>query len=276
MVILKAARIASCASLLLATHIITAPLSFAQDADRNVQEFASLLQQIENVRLATAQREAMIATQEQQIESLEAQIASAPEVTSSIKDIALKMVAEVEKQVEADLPFRQEERNRELGDLLFLASDEASSPSHIFRDALRMIEIETEYGNSISAYTGNNPISSEAGWRLKACLEDVDSSACNLSKEMYERLDAGAKLSGGGIEDISDEVKDGNYVHFGRMSFAYLDLDSRNGYRWNKDTGEWDQLNGTEILNVRRAIRVAKGESAPSVVMGPIQIEAAE
>ena len=60
------------------------------------------------------------------------------------------------------------------------------------------------------------------------------------------------------------------------MSLAYLDLDSREGFRWSKTTGGWEPLNDTEILNVRRAIRVAKGESAPAVVTGPLQIEAAQ
>lgn len=272
---LKAARIACCASLLVSTHIMIAPSAIAQDANARAAEFSSLLKQIENVTLEMAHQEARVATQEKQIESLQAQISNVPNANASIKDMALKMVAEIEKQIEQDIPFRKEKRAGDLGYLLGIKNDPGAPASQIYREALRVIETEAEYGAAISAYTGNHPTA--PGRRLKACQEDISSSVCNLSKELSDKLKDGAVIDGtGSPDDVSDEVKDGNYVHFGRMSLAYLDLDSREGFRWSKSTSSWEPLNDTEILNVRRAIRVAKGESAPAVVTGPLQIEAAQ
>lgn len=271
----KAARIACCASLLVFTSFAVSPLAFAQDADAKLAEYSALLKRIENLRLSTAQREAMIETQNQQIESLTTQIEQVPETTAAVKDIALKMSAEIEKQIEQDLPFRLEERNARLGDLIELVNDREATGSQIFRRALGVIEIEANYGNAISAYIGDHPLN--PGRRLKACQEDIESATCNLSKDTREKIDNGANLSGDGtLNDVSGEVKDGNYVHFGRMSFAYLDLDSREGFRYDAEAKNWVPLNSTEILNVRRAIRVAKGESAPAVVTGPVQIRAAQ
>lgn len=272
---LKAARIVCCASLLVSTHIVFAPSAFAQDSNSKAAEFSSLLKQIENVTLETAHKQAQLATQEQQIESLQAQISTVPDTTATVKDMTFKMVAEIEKQIQQDVPFNTEKRNGDLAYLLNLKNDPTSSASQVFREALRVIEAEAEYGSAISAYTGNHP--TKPGRRLKACIEDVESSECNLSKELSEKLEDGAVIDGSGSpKDVSEEVKDGNYVNFGRMSLAYLDLDSREGFRWNKQSNSWDPLNDTEILNVRRAIRVAKGESAPAVITGPLQIEAAQ
>ena len=269
MVLSKAARIALCASLLVGTQIVSAPLSYAQSADARVEEYSALLEKIANLRIETAQKEVMIATQKEQISSLQGQIAKLPETKAAVKDIALKMSAEIEKQIEQDIPFRLEERNERLGYLLTLVSDQAATGPQIFRRALGVIEIEANYGNSISAYIGDHP--KTPGRRLAACREDIESPVCNLSKDTREKLDAGATL-----DDLAKEIKDGNYVHFGRMSFAYLDLDSREGFRWNEEAGDWEPLKSGDILNTRRAIRVAKGESAPGVLTAPVKIEAAQ
>ena len=268
----KAARIALCASLLVGTHIVSAPVSFAQNADVRLQEYSDLLDRIANIRIETAQKEVMVANQEGQISSLQDQIAKVPDTKAAVKDIALKMSAEIEKQIEQDIPFRLEERNERLGFLIGLVSDPAATGPQIYRRALGVIEIESNYGNSVSAYTGDHPTT--PGRRLAACRENIESPVCNLTKDTLEKIEGGAT-----IDDLANEIKDGNYVHFGRMSLAYLDLDSREGFRWNEDAGEsgdWEPLSSGDILNTRRAIRVAKGESAPGVVTAPVKIEAAQ
>jgi len=86
-----------------------------------------------------------------------------------------------------------------------------------------------------------------------------------------KKLEAGAKL-----DSISDTIKDGNYVHFGRLSFIYLDLDSREGYRWSKEANGWEPLSSSDIINARKSVRIARGESAPGVVTAPIKVQAAQ
>ena len=95
--------------------------------------------------------------------------------------------------------------------------------------------------------------------------------ACNLSSDQKEHLENGGK-----IEGIASTLRDGNYVHFGRMSFIYLDFDSREGFRWSKESDGWEPLASGDILNARKSVRVARGESAPSVVTAPVKIQAAQ
>ena len=266
---LKPARIALCVGLLAATPVGVSSIAQAQDDDAATKKYVGVLNQIENVRLATAQRELMTAQQKANIENIRSQIQTVPATKDAVRGIVAEMVAEIEKVIESDLPFRKEERYARLDRMRATLADKEAGAAELYRRAITLYDIEANYGYTISAYTGNHPTA--PGRRLAACQEDANSSLCNLSKDQQEQLDAGLT-----IDDISDTIKDGNYVHFGRLSFIYLDLDSREGLRWSKDANGWEPLSSGDILNARRSVRIARGESAPGVVTAPIKVQAAQ
>lgn len=265
----KSARIALCVGLMASAPIGASTAAYAQDADPAVEKYSGVLDQIQNVKLATAQKRLMIARQEADMAALKSQIKTVPETRSSIRGIVTEMVAEIEKVIESDLPFRREERYARLDRIRSLLAEEGTLDSDLFRRALTLYDVEGNYGYSISAYTGDNP--KTPGRRLEACRADLTSTVCNLSKDQSKELEAGLTL-----DDIADSIKDGNYVHFGRLSFIYLDLDSREGYRWSKDANGWEPLSSGDILNARKSVRIARGESAPGVVTAPIIMQAAQ
>lgn len=274
MVNLKSARIAIYVGLLASAQFAGAQLGLvsnahAQDADAKVTEYSALLDQIQNLKQATQQRQVMMLNQDADMENIRTQISGLPATKDSVRGIVTKMVAEIAKVIESDLPFRKDERNARLEKMQSELADSSARPVDLFRRAMILYDIEANYGYSISAYTGDHPKS--PGRRLAACLEDAYSKACNLSTEQKKLVDRGAK-----IESISKTIKDGNYVHFGRLSFIYLDLDSREGFRWSKDAGGWEPLSSGDILNARRSVRIARGESAPGVVTAPIKVQAAQ
>ena len=266
---LKPARIALCVGLLVCAPIGVASVAQAQDADAAAEKYVGLLNQIENVRLATAQKRLMMAEQKASIDSMRSQIKSVPGTKKAVRGIVTEMVAEIEKVIESDLPFRKEEREARLERMRSLLAEDDAGPADLFRRAITLYDIEANYGYTISAYTGDHP--KKPGRRLEACKQDVDSSICNLSKDQKGQLDAGLTL-----DQMSDTIKDGNYVHFGRLSFIYLDLDSREGLRWSKDAKDWELLSSGDILNARKSVRIARGESAPGVVTAPIKVQAAQ
>jgi len=254
----------------LATASIGVPsIAQAQDADAAVDRYVSVLNQIENVRLATAQKEVMTVQQKASIENIKSQIQTVPTTKKAVRGIVTEMVAEIEKVIESDLPFKKEERSARLDRLRADLTDESATDAEIYRRAINLYDIEANYGYTISAYTGDHPLT--PGRRLTACREDIGSAVCNLSKDQNKLLEGGAAL-----DDIADSIKDGNYVHFGRLSFIYLDLDSREGFRWSKDTKGWEPLSSGDILNARKSVRIARGESAPGVVTAPIKVQAAQ
>ncbi len=271
---IKPARIALCVGLLVSAQFAGAQFgvfsnAHAQDADARTVEYAAILDQIENVKLATLQRQIMIENQKAGIEGLRAEIKGVPATKSAVRGIVTEMVAEMEKVIESDLPFRKEERTQRMEKMRSELADPTATDADVFRRAMVLYDVEANYGYSISAYTGNHP--KTPGRRLAACLEDSTSATCNLSKEQKEHIE-----EGGDIEGIEETILDGNYVHFGRLSFIYLDLDSREGFRWSKKTNDWEALSSGDILNARRSVRIARGESAPGVVTAPIQVQAAQ
>ena len=265
----KPARIALCIGLLASTPVGVSTMAQAQDADAATDKYVGLLNQIENVRLATAQKQLMTAEQKASIASMRAQIKTVPSTKKAVRGIVTEMVAEIEKVIETDLPFRKEERAARLDSMRDLLSDDDASPADLYRRAITLYDIEANYGYTISAYTGDHP--NIPGRRLEMCRQDVNSAVCNLSKDQKKQLAAGLTL-----DDISETIKDGNFVHFGRLSFIYLDLDSREGLRWSKDANGWEPLSSGDILNARKSVRIARGESAPGVVTAPIKVQAAQ
>lgn len=274
MVSIKPARIVFCVGLIASAQFAGSQLgafstAYAQDADAAANEYSALLDQIQNVKLATLQREVMIENQKTGIEDLRTEIQTVPETKSAVRGIVTEMVAEIEKVIESDLPFREEERSARVERMRKELADETATDADIFRRAMTLYDVEANYGYTISAYTGNNP--KNPGTRLAACIEDTFSAGCNLSKEQRDHMEAGGELDG-----IAESIKDGNYVHFGRLSFIYLQLDSSEGFRWSKESGGWEPLSAGDILNARRSVRIARGESAPGVVTAPIQVQAAQ
>jgi len=271
---IKPARIALCVGLLVSAQFAGAQFGFlsqaqAQDADAASARYSAVLDQIENVKLVTMQREAMLVEQKAIIANLREQIKDVPATKKSVRRVVTEMVAEMEKIIATDLPFRKEERLARLGKLQSLLADKGTSDVDLFRRAMTLYDVEANYGYTISAYTGNHP--KTPGRRLSSCQEDIDSAACNLSSEQKDHMNAGGELDG-----IAETILDGNYVHFGRLSFIYLDVDSREGFRWNKDINDWEPMASGDILNARRSVRIARGESAPSVVTAPIKVQAAQ
>lgn len=268
MVKLSTARIALFSSLVAGGLACTSTIAYAQDAESRAEEFSAVLSQIQDTKLVTAQREVMIASQQSEIESLRSQIEMVPATKDSVREIVTRMTAEIEKVIESDLPFRKDERFARLDALRAKLAEEGSSDADLFRRAMTIYDVEANYGYTIAAYTGDHPTA--PGRRLAACREDSKSAVCNLSKDQAKDLENGAT-----VDDIKDSIKDGNYVHFGRMSFIYLDLDSREGFRWSKEENQWEPLASGDILNARKAVRIARGESAPGVVTAPIKMQAA-
>ena len=61
-----------------------------------------------------------------------------------------------------------------------------------------------------------------------------------------------------------------NFLRFGRAALVYMTKDESEIARYNKESGDWDILDGGKALSMRKAIRVAKGEAAPDIVYAPV------
>ena len=266
---LKSAHIILCASLMMgaAASSITA---FAQS--QSEAQYSALLQQIADTRLVIAQKRAYLNSQKGQINSLRAQIDAIPALKKSVRPIATNMAAEIEKLINSDLPFLPAERLNRLDDLKADLADANVGESQIYRKAVNIYDIEANYGNSVGSYTGNAPDGLGLKSRLESCKENSKSNACSLSEDLEDAIAAGATFEA--LAEQGD-LHDGNYIHFGRLALLYLHIDSSAGYRYDKESKGWEKLSQSEIIGLRRSVRIARGESAAGVVTAPILVNPA-
>lgn len=244
--------------------------ALAQDAAvPSVDQYKMVLQEISDRRTNLAQREFYIQQQNEEIALLSTRIAENSTVTASeeILPIVREMVAEIEKVMVADLPFRIERRFALLDDLRADLQAEDVSVFDVYRRAMQLYGQEVGYGLQVSSYQGLNPIVERQGQRYKACQADINSATCDLNKEQQ-----GALRNGAEIEDLEAQLYDGNYIHFGRLALLYLERDSSEGYRYNQTSSQWDTLSNSELLGLRQNVRIARGESAIGTMTAPIVI----
>lgn len=243
-----------------------APVTFAQDAAPTVDQYRAALQEATDRRLNIARNEFFVAQQQEEIATLQSAIEATDEdMGDQILPLVREMVAELEKAMVADLPFRIETRFALLDDLRAdLQSDDASGYD-MFRRAMELYGQEVSYGLQVGSYTGQNPV--DPGGRYAACQQDVLSVACDLNDEQTLALETGAEL-----EDIREQLYDGNFIHYGRLALMYLERDSSVGYRYNQATSSWDPVPASELLGLRQNVRIARGESAIATMTAPIRI----
>jgi len=61
-----------------------------------------------------------------------------------------------------------------------------------------------------------------------------------------------------------------NFIRFGRTSLVYVSKDESEIAIYNLGNKSWDILEGADAIQLRQAIRIAKGEAAPGLVFAPV------
>lgn len=259
----------SCLGAALCVGLMTTTALAQDSAAPSVEQYELILQEIADRKTNLAQREFYIEQQKEEIDSLATRIAekSAVSARDEVLPIVREMVAEVEKMMVSDLPFRVERRFALLDDLREDLQAEDVSVFDVYRRAMDIYGAEVGYGLQVGSYQGLNPIVDRQGRRYQACQADKDSASCDLNKEQQSALRNGAEL-----EDLEEQLYDGNYIHFGRLALLYLERDSSEGYRFNQTTEKWDALSNSELLGLRQSVRIARGESAIQTMSAPIRI----
>ena len=262
----------ACLGVALCVGLMSGSALAQDDTASSVDQYRLVLQEISDRRVNLAQREFYIQQQQEEIASLSSRVeaASGSSASEELLPIVRNMVSEMEKVMVSDLPFRVERRFALLDDLRADLQAEDVSVFDVYRRAMDIYSQELGYGLQVSSYTGLNPKPDLQGRRYQACLADTASAACDLNKEQAKALRNGAE-----IEDLEEQIYDGNYIHFGRLALLYLERDSSEGYRYNQTTNEWDELSGSELLGLRQNVRIARGESAIGTMSAPIRVGAA-
>lgn len=241
----------------------------AQEASENEIAYAEVLQAIADQKVSIAQTQLFVSKQDAQIKALEAQIENVDELTASIEPMIEKMTAAIEDSINADYPFDIDRRLARLVRLQTMVDNPEAKLVEKYRTALDTYKIEVNYGQSLESYQGNHPIT-----------PTVRQGDDRYEKDEEDKIKLDEKTG----QPI--ELFDGNYLRYGRTAFVYLNKNNTDPLRYDLtyeptaeelekcqgivDRCKWRKIPKGKTVEIRRAIRVSRGEVAPTVVAAPI------
>ena len=239
---------------LLSTAGATAQTAFAQSTDAEVK-YAALLQQIADQRVALMQNELFISQQQAQIEELRGEIGKVAETKETINPLLSKMAAQMEDAINADLPFLRDERLNRVSKLKNDIEDATLPVADKYRAALNAYKIEVNYGMGVEGYEGPIPLNAGEPAVLAVPLDNEGNPQREANNEIKE-----------------PEAELGTYLRYGRVALVWLNQRNTAARRYDVPTKTWVDVSGAELNEVRKAVRVSRGEVAPSVLMVPTQL----
>ena len=132
--------------------------AIASETDTLVNQFRTVLKDIENLRVRNRQLELQIADQEQILADLAQSIDEATSMEVDLVPMQLQMVNALEQFIELDLPFRLNERRERVDRLVSNMDRSDLSTAEKFRQILEAYRIEREYSVAIDNYTATIPV----------------------------------------------------------------------------------------------------------------------
>lgn len=197
-----------------------------------VREFRTLLQQQDAAELYARQQERVVASQANELASLEEQLGRVEEIKAQMVPMMEDMIAALNSFYAWDLPFKvmtesgidvRADRYEKLGAIM----DKADvSPAEQYRFIIEAFQAEMEYGRTIDTYT-----------------DDIT---------------------------IGDQVKTVDVFRYGRVALCYVTLDRKEVGRWNRDTKSWETLDGKYKADIIKGVRIASKVATPTVLLAPV------
>ena len=137
--------------------------ALADETQELLSEYRLKLQELDRLRRYNANLERTIADQEREQASLEDQITGFGDLERGIVPLMLDMIDALEQFVRLDVPFQLQERQGRLQRLRELMDRADVSVSEKYRQIMDAYLIETAFGRTIEAYSGQ--IDTDAGPR---------------------------------------------------------------------------------------------------------------
>ncbi|MEQ3692992.1 MAG: DUF3450 domain-containing protein [Thalassolituus sp.] len=118
-----------------------------------LDETRKVLAKAEQLALYNAQMATIIANQEAELESIQAQISTIDETEEGVLPLMQLMVEQLTADINAGAPFLSNERKTRVAILTDMLGRADVSVSEKFRRVLEALQIEVDYGRTIEAYS---------------------------------------------------------------------------------------------------------------------------
>jgi len=123
--------------------------SMDDEADNAIREYRAVLQQTDNIALFVAQQDIFLQSQKSEIQSLRRQLGTVEQIKQGMSPMMLKMAAQIEDEIKADMPFNLAERLARVERMKQTLSDPEVSPAEQYRQVLNAFKIEVSYGQGM-------------------------------------------------------------------------------------------------------------------------------
>ncbi|QDG33800.1 DUF3450 domain-containing protein [Alteromonas mediterranea] len=129
--------------------------------DSKLQQFKTLMKEIEGLEVYNTQLRKQINNQEQEMADLNAAIDEVSVVERQITPLMMRMIDGLEQFVELDVPFLPEERANRVADLRSMMDRADVAASEKFRRVMEAYQVEMDYGRTMEAYSGIHSINGQ-------------------------------------------------------------------------------------------------------------------
>ncbi len=129
--------------------------------DSKLQQFKTLMKEIEGLEVYNTQLRKQINNQEQEMADLNAAIDEVSVVERQITPLMMRMIDGLEQFVALDVPFLPEERSNRVADLRAMMDRADVAASEKFRRVMEAYQVEMDYGRTMEAYSGIHSINGQ-------------------------------------------------------------------------------------------------------------------
>jgi hypothetical protein len=118
-------------------------------------QYRNAINEIESLRAYNAQLTKVVQDQRDQVESMNQQMTHLEQTNRGVVPMIIEMVDMLGKIVEADIPFRKDERLKRVATLENLLDSSKVTTAELYRKVTEAYGIELDYGSTVDAYSGN-------------------------------------------------------------------------------------------------------------------------
>jgi DNA repair exonuclease SbcCD ATPase subunit len=126
--------------------------------DSKLQQFKTLMKEIEGLEVYNTQLRKQIGNQEQEMTDLNTAIDEVSVIERQITPLMIRMIDGLEQFIELDVPFLPEERANRVADLKAMMDRADVAASEKFRRVMEAFQVEMDYGRTMEAYSGIHSI----------------------------------------------------------------------------------------------------------------------
>ena len=159
--------------------------SITDQIDSKLQQFKTLMKEIEGLEVYNTQLRKQINSQEQEMADLNAAIDEVSVVERQITPLMIRMIDGLEQFIALDVPFLPDERANRVADLKAMMDRADVAASEKFRRVMEAYQVEMDYGRTMEAYSGIHSINGKE--------RDVEFLRLGRTALIYQTRDASSQ-----------------------------------------------------------------------------------